>query len=145
MSTLTRTRRMPTEYRVRASGVTEIQYSATPEVIPVLPGTRWLEQRRERETRLAAARMIEAAASPAAPKTVISAPVIDTALNEFNFTANAFSHDPIFAQPEQPHGDASLSWTERMRMATTRLVKRQAPWLLSLYGQDATFDLSHQA
>ena len=54
MSTLTKSRRMPAKYRVRAGGITEIVYSATPEVIVVLPGTRWLEQRREREARLAA-------------------------------------------------------------------------------------------
>src|ERR1700761_2475301 len=55
MSTLTKSRRLPANYRVRPGGITEIVYNATPEVTVVLPGTRWLEQGREREARLAAA------------------------------------------------------------------------------------------
>jgi hypothetical protein len=63
MSTITKTRRMPVAYRVRPGGITEISYSATPQPIvgdePApqvrLPGTRWLDVRRAREERLAAA------------------------------------------------------------------------------------------
>jgi hypothetical protein len=143
MSTLTRTRRMPTQYRVRTSGVTEIRYSATPETVVVLPGTRWLEKRRERESRLAAAAAIAAASLPATSEPA-SSPVTDTALNAVYFTTTDFTAEPIFAQPEETHDDPSLTWTDRMRMATTRLVRRQAPQLLSLYGQDAAFELPHQ-
>jgi hypothetical protein len=128
---------MPTQYRVRAGGVTEIRYSATPETVVVLPGTRWLEKRRERESRLAA----EALAKAAEPEAMALAPMIDTELTAVNFTTHEFTSDHVFAQPGDTHDDPSLTWTERMRMATTRLMKRQAPWLLSLYGQDATFDL----
>ena len=62
MSNLTKSRRMPVEYRVRPGGITEICYSAIPQPIVReepepqvrLPGTRWLEVRRAREQRLAA-------------------------------------------------------------------------------------------
>ena len=63
MSNLTKTRRMPVAYRLRPGGITEICYSTTPQPIVAdgpmpevrLPGTRWLEVRRAREQRLAAA------------------------------------------------------------------------------------------
>ena len=143
MSTLTRTRRMPTQYRVRTGGVTEVRYNATPEVIPVLPGTRWLEKRRERESRLAEAAAIAAASLPETSEMAL-ATVSDTELDSVYFTTTDFTVDSVFAQPEKAHDDPSLTWTDRMRMATTRLVKRQAPWLLSLHGQDAAFDLTQQ-
>ncbi len=117
MSTLTKSRRMPAKYRVRAGGITEIVYNATPEMIVVLPGTRWLEQRREREARIAAelAQVIEetqlaleenAAHAPVVIDTELELSVEDEAAVEFAY-------------------DETLSWTDRMRMVSTKLMKRQ--------------------
>ncbi len=129
MSTLTKSRRMPAKYRVRASGITEIVYSATPEVIVVLPGTRWLEQRREREARLAAEaaeRMEETQLTEEnAPQTPF---MIDTELNLETESENSY------CRPEEL-GELDLSWTDRVRIASTKLIKRQNLWSSSLRGQ----------
>jgi hypothetical protein len=137
MSTLTKARRMPAQYRVRAGGITEIVYNATPEIIVVLPGTRWLEQRREREARLAAetAQLLEETqlaqeknAPPAAPM------MIDTELADFDFSADSEISSESDCQPDELTEFETLSWTDRMRVATTKLIKRQSPWFSSLRG-----------
>jgi hypothetical protein len=133
MSTLTKSRRMPARYRVRASGITEIVYSATPEVIVVLPGTRWLEQRREREARRAAEaaeRMEETqlTAEENAPKAPF---MLDTELANLDFDAETELANELGCQPDElPELD--LSWTDRMRIASTKLIKRQNLWSSSL-------------
>ena len=117
MSTLTKSVRMPAKYRVRASGITEIVYNATPEVVAVLPGTRWLEQRREREARLAAeaAELIEETHITVEEESPLVPPMIDTELAE-DYCAT------------EELGELDLSWTDRMRIASTKLIKRQSLW-----------------
>ena len=117
MSTLTKSVRMPAKYRVRAGGITEIVYNATPEVIAVLPGTRWLEQRREREARLAAeaAELLEETQLTAEEEAPLAPPMIDTELAEDYCPADEL-------------GELDLSWTDRMRIASTKLIKRQNLW-----------------
>jgi hypothetical protein len=133
MSTLTKSRRMPAKYRVRAGGITEVVYSATPEVIVVLPGTRWLEERREREARAAAeaaqalAEMDYGAESTGCP----TALMIDTEL-----TAREPSIESEIAAELGCHTsqlpELDLSWTDRMRIASTKLMKRQTLWFSSV-------------
>jgi hypothetical protein len=125
MSTLTKSRRMPAKYRVRAGGITEIVYSATPEVIVVLPGTRWLEQRREREARLAAeaAELLEETQLTAEEEAPLAPPMIDTEL------ANFESETATDYCPADELGELDLSWTDRMRIASTKLIKRQNLWV----------------
>ncbi|HEX4140806.1 MAG TPA: hypothetical protein VHY09_10700 [Candidatus Methylacidiphilales bacterium] len=134
MSTLTKSRRMPAKYRVRAGGITEIVYSATPEVIVVLPGTRWLEQRREREARLAAeaAERIEETQLNLEENAPLTTPMIDTELADLDFAAEEISPED-FCQPDEL-GELELTWTDRMRIASTKLIKRQNLWLSSLRG-----------
>jgi hypothetical protein len=136
MSTLTKSRRMPAKYRVRASGITEIIYSATPEVIVVLPGTRWLEQRREREARLAAeaAERMEETQLTVEENASLAAPMIDTELADLDFDTESEIASALGCRPDElPELD--LSWTDRMRIASTKLIKRQNLWLSSLRGQ----------
>jgi len=125
MSTLTKSRRMPARYRVRAGGITEIVYSATPEVIVVLPGTRWLEQRREREARLAAeaAERLEETQLSSGEEASPAAAMIDTELADFE-SASASDYCPA-----DELGELDLSWTDRMRIASTKLIKRQNLWV----------------
>ena len=127
MSTLTKSRRMPAKYRVRAGGITEIVYSATPEVIVVLPGTRWLEQRREREARLAAeaAELLEETQLTAEEEAPLAPPMIDTELADFE-TESETAQDYC---PTDELGELDLSWTDRMRIASTKLIKRQNLWV----------------
>ena len=125
MSTLTKSRRMPAKYRVRAGGITEIVYSATPEVIVVLPGTRWLEQRREREARLAAeaVELLEETHLTAEEEAPLAPPMIDTELTDFE------SESGSDYCPADELGELDLSWTDRMRIASTKLIKRQNLWV----------------
>ena len=127
MSTLTKSRRMPAKYRVRAGGITEIVYSATPEVIVVLPGTRWLEQRREREARLAAeaAELLEETQLTAEEEAPLAPPMIDTELSDFENEGETVSD----YCPADELGELDLSWTDRMRIASTKLIKRQNLWV----------------
>ena len=127
MSTLTKSRRMPAKYRVRAGGITEIVYSATPEVIVVLPGTRWLEQRREREARLAAeaAELLEETQLTAEEEAPLAPPMIDTELSGFETEGETVSD----YCPADELGELDLSWTDRMRIASTKLIKRQNLWV----------------
>jgi hypothetical protein len=136
MSTLTRTRRMPAKYRVRPGGITEIVYDATPELVPVLPGTRWLEQRREREARLAAeaALLREVADIVPEPAELAAAPLLDTELAEMDFEAEDQTEIELDGQPDEMTETESLSWTDRMRVASTRLIRRQNPCPSSLNG-----------
>jgi hypothetical protein len=137
MSTLTKSRRMPTQYRIRPGGVTEIRYSATPEIIVVLPGTRWLEQRRERESRLAAlaaevAEVAEETQFAPEDEAPVAPPVIDTELAALDFAALADTAPDPASPAEEMAEVESLSWTDRMRVATTKLMRRQAPWFTAL-------------
>jgi hypothetical protein len=125
MSTLLRTRRMPAKYRLGKNGITEIVYNATPEVFVVLPGTRWLEQRREREARLAA----EAALLEAETKAQICEETVENSEALLIEPEADFNLEPEFV-PEftytpQETVDESLSWTERMQIASTKLIRRQ--------------------
>jgi hypothetical protein len=131
MSTLTKSRRMPAKYRVRASGITEIVYSATPEVIVVLPGTRWLEQRREREARLAAEAAEQLEETQLVPEINVPAPtpMLDTELADLDSEL-----DTELCRPDDL-GELDLSWTDRMRIASTKLMKRQNLWGSSLRGE----------
>ncbi len=124
MSTLLRTRRLPAKYRLRKNGITEIVYNATPEVFVVLPGTRWLEQRREREARLAAetALMQEEIQAAAEQIGVIPSPVIDTEIDPGTEVESAPESSFV---AEETFEDPSLSWTDRMRIASTKLIRRQ--------------------
>jgi len=133
MSTLTKSRRMPAKYRVRAGGITEIEYSATPEIIPVLPGTRWLEQRREREAREAAeaAELMEETQLIAEEESPTAHAMIDTEIAAFDLTPEQEIAAELGCRTEElPQLD--LSWTDRMRIASTRLMKRQTLWYSSL-------------
>jgi hypothetical protein len=125
MSTLTKSRRMPAKYRVRAGGITEIVYNATPEVIVILPGTRWLEQRREREARLAAeaAELLEETQITCDVEAPLAPLMIDTELSGFE---NESDSDYC---PTDELGELDLSWTDRMRIASTKLIKRQNLWV----------------
>ncbi len=131
MSTLLKTRRMPAKYRVRAGGITEIVYNATPEVFVVLPGTRWLEQRRERQARLAAeaAEMIEETQITSQENESLDPEVADIELSAADEAAIELA-----CQPDEAPESESLSWTERMQVSSTKLMKRQALWLSSLRG-----------
>ena len=136
MSTLTKSRRMPDKYRVRAGGITEIVYSATPEVIVVLPGTRWLEQRREREARLAAEAAQALAEMEYSPESSepLASPMIDTELTAFDSSVESEIAAELGCQT-QDLPELDLCWTDRMRIASTKLIKRQNLWLSSLRGQ----------
>ena len=142
MSTLLKTRRMPAKYRVRAGGITEIVYNATPEVFVVLPGTRWLEQRREREARRAAeaAEMIEETQLTPQENEPVTPFVIDTELAEIELSAADEAAIELACQPDEAPELESLSWTERMRVSSTKLMKRQALWLSSLRGNQELFE-----
>jgi hypothetical protein len=129
MSTLTRTRRMPAKYCLRKGGLTEIVYSATPEVIVVLPGTRWLEQRREREARIAAEMALLEAEPLVMPDTdePAAAPEVDAELTAIEFAAEEeIASEQTCAPDEIP--DEPLSWTDRVRIASTKLIRRQNLW-----------------
>lgn len=133
MSTLLRTRRMPAKYCLRKSGITEIVYSATPEVVVVLPGTRWLEERREREARLGIESPLlqeETLTNPERAEPIAS-PFIDTELAELDFAAEDGIAPEFPCLPEEMSEIESLTWTDRMRIATTKLIRRQNPWLMA--------------
>jgi hypothetical protein len=142
MSTLIKTRRMPANYLVRAGGITEIRYNATPEVIVVLPGTRWLEHRREREARLLAEAAQMLAEAPASVEP--SEPVIDTELANLDFATDEGIVPELPCLPDEMTEKESLSWTDRMRIATTKLIRRQNPWISSLRGAQADLEFSPQ-
>ena len=127
MSTLLKTRRMPAKYRVRAGGITEIVYNATPETFIVLPRTRWLEQRREREARLAAemAQMIEETQIAAEEAEPIATELAEIELSAADKAAIELASQPDVA-PEDETELEPLSWTDRMRITSTKLIKRQA-------------------
>jgi hypothetical protein len=141
MSTLTKSRRMPAKYRVRAGGITEIVYSATPEVIVVLPGTRWLEKRREREARLAAeaAEQLEETQLTVNENTPACVAMIDTELADLELSVEDEAALEYACQPDEAGELELLSWTEQMRVATTKLIKRQLPWASSLHSNTASF------
>jgi len=136
MSTLTKSRRMPAKYRVRAGGITEIVYSATPEVIVVLPGTRWLEKRREREARLAAeaAEQLEETQLTVEENAPACMAMMDTELAELDLSADDEAAIDFACQPDEMGQFEPLSWTDQMRVATTKLIRRQNLWLTSLRG-----------
>jgi len=144
MSTLTRSRRMPAKYRLRPGGLTEIVYHATPELIPVLPGTRWLEQRREREARLAATADLlrEVAENGEQPAEHAAAPIHDTELAGLDFAAEEQTEIDLDGQPDELRETDSLAWTDRMRIASTRLIRRQNLWFSSLRRSHSDLQLS---
>ncbi len=111
MSTLIKTRRMPAKYFVRAVGSPGIRYNATPEVIVVLPGTRWLEHRREREARLLAeaAHMLVDAPAPAEPAAPIVPPLIDTELADLDFATDDEITPELACPPDELSDTESLS------------------------------------
>ncbi len=90
----------------------------------VLPGTRWLEQRREREARLAAeaAELCEETQFAADEEAPLAPPMVDSELTEFE---NGIGAD--YCLPDEL-GELDLSWTDRMRIASTKLIKRQNLW-----------------
>ncbi len=120
MSTMTKTRRMPTMYRVLPGGITEICYSATAQaIVPEepkpevrLPGTRWLEMRRAREQR----------------------------------HANAPAEKDSAGRPVRPDVEPAgeESWADRISNAASRLAERQAAWISSLRGTSADLEYSPQ-
>ena len=168
MSTLTKTRRMPAKYCVRPGGVTEIIYNATPEVVVVLPRTRWLEVRREREARFAALRQEAVTRTPVTARTFtfrceVPEPAAGTAAAttcepiepgteiagasteaetsratmpfETELTSNSDDEGATEADGFGDEQAEPLSWTEQMRIATTKLIRRQSVWFSSMRGE----------